>query len=284
LAFDATGRLWVATADSTDHGQDGVFVVSKPGATPVEVVAGLHGPLGLLWYQQSLYVASTGGVDAYRSFDGTRFSDHRRVMTLPAGVGESNELVLAPDGRMQMGISAPCDHCVPSSKWSAAIVSFRPDGSDLRVDASGIRAPVGLVYSGSTLFVTMNQRDDLGAHTPGDWLAVVAPGQAWGYPDCYGQGGTPCVGVPAPTAVLDTHAAVSGVAVVTDRQGTAALVAEWATGKVQRVALRQVGSAYVGIVTPFLTGIKHPVPVLLAPDGAVLVGDWATGTVYRIGR
>jgi len=60
------------------------------------------------------------------------------------------------------------------------VVSFLPDGSDLRVEAGGIRAPVGLAYYPGTndLFVTMNQRDDLGAQTPGDWLAVVRAGQS----------------------------------------------------------------------------------------------------------
>ena len=33
---------------------------------------------------------------------------------------------------------------------------------------------------------------------------------------------------------------------------------------------------------PFLTGLKQPVPVALAPGGAVVVGDWGTGTVYLI--
>src|SRR5207248_833059 len=157
-------------------------VVATAGAAPVEVIAGLHTPLGLLWYQGSLYVASKERVDAYSGFDGTRFAATRTVLTLPAGVGQSNELVLAPDGRMLLGISAPCDHCTPTSTRSASIVSFRPDGSDLQTYAAGIRAPIALVYFPNTsdLFVTMNQRDDLGAATPGDWLAIVRRGQQWG--------------------------------------------------------------------------------------------------------
>ena len=85
------------------------------------------------------------------------------------------------------------------------------------MEATGIRAPVGLAYDalGEHLYVTMNQRDDLESATPGDWLAIVDSGQAWGFPDCYGQGGTACAGVPAPVAVLDPHAAVGGVAIVT---------------------------------------------------------------------
>ena len=49
LAFDPQGRLWAATADISDRGHDGIYMVSAAGAQPVEVVAGLPTPLGLLW-------------------------------------------------------------------------------------------------------------------------------------------------------------------------------------------------------------------------------------------
>src|SRR5207237_6448769 len=132
-----------------------------------------------------------------------------------------------------VGISAPWDHCAPALAWSGAIVSFRPDGSDLSVFAARVRAPFGLAYYPGTndLFVTMNQRDDLGSRTPGDWLAVVREGEEWGFPGCHGQGGAACAGVPQPTATLDKHAAAGGVAIVTGQLGpavgTSAIVAEW---------------------------------------------------------
>ena len=69
------------------------------------------------------------------------------VVTFPTGVGENNALALSPDGRIVLGISAPCDACDPESEYSGAVVSFLPDGSDLRVDARDIRAPVGLTYA-----------------------------------------------------------------------------------------------------------------------------------------
>jgi glucose/arabinose dehydrogenase len=290
LALDPQGRLWATTAAYSDGGSDGVYVLQRPGTAPLKVLTGLRTPLGLLWLGDTLYVASRGSVDAYTGFDGTRFASHTTVVTWAADVGESNEIVLAPDGRLLLGVSAPCDHCVPASRWSAAIVAFRPDGTGLEVYAARIRAPVGLVYLPGTsdLLVTMNQRDDLGARTPGDWLAVVAQGQDWGFPGCYGQGGAACAGVPAPTAVLDRHAAAAGVAIVTGQlgpaAGTSALVAEWTQGKVLRVALSRSGSAYRGSAGPFLAGLKAPVPVLATPDGAVLVGDWKTGAIYRIAR
>jgi glucose/arabinose dehydrogenase len=290
LALDPEGRLWATTAAYSPGAADGVYVIERPGAPPAKVLAGLRTPLGLLWQGDTMYVASTGQVDAYTGFDGTRFADHTTVVTWAPGVGESNEIVRAPDGRLLLGVSAPCDHCVPASRWSAAIVAFRPDGTGLEVYAARIRAPVGLVYFPGTsdVFVTMNQRDDLGGRTPGDWLSVVGQGEDWGFPDCYGQGGAACAGVPAPTATLDRHGAVGGVAIVTGQLGpaigTSALVAEWAVGKVQRVALSRSGSGYRGSVHPFLAGLKDPLPVLATPAGAVLVGDWKTGAVYRVAR
>ncbi|HEY2813214.1 MAG TPA: hypothetical protein VGJ03_07120 [Acidimicrobiales bacterium] len=288
MAFDGQGRLWVATADYSDAGQDALYMIDGAGAAPVAVVTGLHTPLGLVWMGDSLFVSSKERVDAYSGLNGSAFTSTRNVLTLPAGVGEVNGLVIAPDGRMQLGISAPCDHCTPMSDMSGAVVSFLPDGTDLRVDAQRIRAPIGLAYFPNTddLFVTMNQRDDLGDQTPGDWLAIVAPGQSWGFPDCYGQGGAACTGAPSPIATLDPHAAVGDVVIVTGQlgaaTGTAALVAEWQTGKVQRVALTAQGSSFTATVSPFLTGIANPFGLAVGPDQALYAGDWKSGTIYRV--
>jgi glucose/arabinose dehydrogenase len=288
FAFDDEGRLWAATAAYQDAGTDAIYLIPAAGAAPIKVIAAQHTPLGLVWAGDTLYIASAGRVDAYSGFSGGTFAHSRTVLTLPAGVGETNGLAMSSAGRLVLGVSAPCDACTPSTRYAAAVISFLPDGSDLRVEASGIRAPVGLAYYPGTddLFVTMNQRDDLGDATPGDWLSVVRSGQSWGFPACYGQGGTVCAGVPAPVAALDKHAAVSGVAIVTGQLGaavgTSALVAEWTTGKVLRVGLTKAGGTYTGTVESFLTGLTNPVPVAVASDGAIFVGDWGTGMVYRV--
>jgi glucose/arabinose dehydrogenase len=288
FAFDPQGRLWLTAAGLEAHSADGVYVIAHPGARAVKVVSGLNNPIGIAWHGGRLYVASVGRVNAFGGFDGSRFASHTRILDGPVAGGENNLLVMAPDGRFLMGVTATCDHCVPTSKWSGAIVSFRPDGSELRLYAKRIRAPFGLAYFPRTsdLFVTMNQPDDLGVQTPGDWLAIVAQGQDWGFPGCHGQGGSACTGVPQPIAVLDKHAAVGGVAIATGQLGasvgTAALVPEWQSAKVLRVALSRNGSTYKGSVTPFLTGIRNPLAIVLAPDRSLLVGDWATGTIYRV--
>src|SRR3984957_13881479 len=246
---------------------DGVYVIAKQGAQPLKVVAGLNDPLGLAWYAGRLYVASVGRGDAYGGFNGHRFTTHERILSGPVVSGENNLLVMAPDGRFVMGVTATCDHCTPTSALSGSIVSFRPDGSDLRLYARGIRAPFGLAFMPGTseLFASMNQRDDLAKKTPGDWLTLVREGQNWRFPGCYGQGGAICSGVPRSTAVLDVHAAAGGVAITTGQLGasigTSALVPEWALAKVQRVALRKEGFSYQGSVTPFLTGIANPLAI-----------------------
>jgi len=288
FAFDSRGRLWATASGASGHAGDGVFLVARSGAHPVKVVAGPKGPLGLVWIGESLYVSSLGAVTRFSGLDGTHFGSRQTVLHGPVPGGENNNLARAPNGQLLMGISSTCDHCVPASRYAATIVSFRPDGSGLTTFARGVRAAYGLVFYPGTrnLLVTMNQRDDLGAKTPGDWLALVRRGEDWGFPACYGQGGAVCRGVPQPIAVLDKHAAAGGVTVLTtqldSRFAGSALVAEWQTGKVQRIPLERTSSGYRGTAQPFLTGIADPLPVTVTADGAVLVGDWSTGTVYRI--
>jgi glucose/arabinose dehydrogenase len=287
FAFDARGRLWATTSGATDHRADGVWLVAHAGARPVKVISGPKGPLGLTWLRGRLYVASFGRVDVFAGFDGRRFASRREILKEPAGSGWNDNLVATADGRLLMSISASCDHCSPSSKWSGAIVSFRPDGSDVRFYATRVRAGYGLAFvpGTSTLLVSMNQRDDLGAKTPGDWLADVREGEDWGFPGCWGQRGAACKGVPKPIAVLDAHAAAGGVAILprglAATKGPVALVSEWARGKVECVALADGGAAATS-VTPCIAGLESPLPLAATRDGGVLVGDWATGTVWNV--
>src|SRR3954447_11407735 len=272
FAFDARGRLWIARSGSSSHVRDGIYVVARAGAKPVRVVSAVRGPLGLVWVRGNLYVSTLDGVERLSGLSGFAFRRRATILRGPVAGAENNDLVLAPNGRLVMGVSATCDHCTTSPPSSGAIVSFRLDGTDLRVVASGIRAAYGLAYDGGTLYASMNQRDDLGAKTPGDWLAVIHDGENWGFPACYGQGGAACDGVPSPLGVLDPHAAAGGVAVY----GSDVLVAEWVYGKVMRVP---VGG---GAATTLLSGFSHALPLAVAPDGSLLAGDWGTGVVYRI--
>ena len=189
FAFDPQGRLWVATAAFEDEGTDAVYMVAGVGVAPVEVIGDIHTPLGLLWDGDVLYVSSAETVEAFADFDGATFASRSTIVSFPDGVGEVNGLAMSSDGRLVLGISAPCDACAPTSELSGAVVSFRPDGSDLRVEASSIRAPIGLAYYPGTddLFVTMNHQDELGAATPGDWLALVESARTGAFPIATGR-------------------------------------------------------------------------------------------------
>src|SRR5262245_35901025 len=68
MAFDDQGRLWVATAAYDNTGTDAVYLVDAVGSTPEKVISDAHTPLGLLWLDDTLYVAQTGGVEAYSGF------------------------------------------------------------------------------------------------------------------------------------------------------------------------------------------------------------------------
>jgi glucose/arabinose dehydrogenase len=287
FAFDARGRLWAVTSGATDHASDALYLVPSAGVQPIEIAGALDGPLGLAWYRGSLYVASIGRVEAFSGLRGRRFTRRRTILDGPVRGASNNAIVVMANGLLALSVSTTCDHCRPASPWAATIVTFRPDGTDLRVFASGVRAAFGLVSIPGTneLLATMNQRDDLGARTPGDWLAFVRHGQNWGFPGCYGQGGAVCRAVPAPTAVLDEHAAAGGVAIVDGMPGAtpaAAVVAEWQKGKVLRVPLTARGSADAGAgATTLVVGIQSPLPVA-AMEAGFLVGDWSTGVVYAV--
>src|SRR5262249_30982967 len=129
LATDAQGRLWVATAAAADKGTDAIYVVATAGARPVKVVTDVHTPLGIAWVGKTLYVAQHGGVLALNGFDGASFASRSTVVSMPDGTGELNGITQGPDGRLYVGISAPCDACTPEYRYSASIVSFQPDGS-----------------------------------------------------------------------------------------------------------------------------------------------------------
>ena len=110
--------------------------------------------------------------------------------------------------------------------------------------------------------MTINQRDDLGALTPGDLLAQIDEGQNWGFPACWGQGGAACAGVPDPVAVLDKHAAVGSVAIITGQLGAAVGDLRDRPGVERREGparrAQQVRLGLQGTVSPFITGMEHP--------------------------
>ena len=311
LAFDARGRLWSTSAGVQAAASDGVWLVPRRGARPRQVVSGLFSALGLTWHRRELYVSHivphatfaprhTGRVVAYSGFDGRRFARSRVVVDgLPVGRHRVDSIVAGPGGRLYLGIGSESDHEPSSAALAGTVVSFRPDGGGLRVEARGLRNPYGLAVApgGRRLLVSEHGRDDLGLHRPPDELNVVDPrGRArwYGFPGCWGQGGAPCRGAVAPLARLAPHSAPGAVVVVRrfGRWGPSAFVTRFGStfrenptgGDVVRVSLARLGQRRTAPVHRVATGFGHqePLGAALGPGGALYVSLWQSGRIVRL--
>lgn len=305
IAFDPAGGIWTTSSQYGVARSDGVWYVRRRGARPRHVVRGLNAALGLAWYGGELYVSHvvpysasatryTGRVIAYSRFDGRRFKRRRTVVRgIPTGLHRLNSIAPGPGGRLYLGVGSAGD-AYAGSKYGGTVVSFRPGGRGLQVEARGLRNPYGLAFApdGATLLVSDNGRDDLGNGRPPEELnrfTVTAGVPHFGFPRCWGRGGGRCGGTRAPLAELAPHSAVGGVAVATrfGRFGASAFVSEHGstiasppTGSVvRRVPLAGRRSDDVR----FARGFRRydPLGLALAPGGALYVTLHASGRVVR---
>jgi glucose/arabinose dehydrogenase len=274
MAFGPGGRLYVAQ----DTGR--IVSVVRGSHRPRPFASRLVVPLGLLWHGGKLYASESGRVEVFAR-NGAR---RTIVRGLPFKLHQQDAIVAGPDGRLYLGSGSTCDACVERDRRSAAILSFRPDGSDLRVVASGLRNPYGLVFAGRTLYVSVNGRDKLGDGEPAEMVVRIRPRADYGWPDCWPSYALrkligSCAGVTPPVAYLEPHSSADGIA---SWRGDL-FVAEWGEylhhnhGRVV-VRIRR------GRVSTFATGFDHPLALAVGPSGDLLVADWGRGTIYAIRR
>jgi glucose/arabinose dehydrogenase len=309
LAFDRRGRLWATSAGHLVARADGVWMVPRRGARPRHVVRRLFSALGLLWFRGELYVSHvvpyatvsasghTGRVVAFSGFDGRRFARRRVVVDgLPTGRHRVDSLAAGPDGRIYLGVGSEFDARRSANRLSGTVVSFRPSGEDLRVEARGLRNPYGLAFIPGTarLLVSEHGRDDLGDDRPPEELNLIRTrGRArwFGFPRCWGQGGRACRGSVAPLARLRPHSAPGAVVVARrfGRFGRNAFVARYGSsfrgnpsgGDVVRVTLPRRGRSKVRrFATGF--GLQDPLGLALGRRGALYVGLWRSGRIVRL--
>jgi glucose/arabinose dehydrogenase len=189
---------------------------------------------------------------------------------------------------------------VEADRRSAAILSVRPDGRDLRVVARGLRNPFGLAVQPGTgrLFASVNGRDDLPNATapePAETVVRVRRGARYGWPSCWPSWRRkrmvgPCAGVTRPVAYLEPHSSADGIAFTQGpsfpaRYRDGLFVALWGQYYARRYGRRVDFVALPsGRVRRFATGFDHPLAVAFDPHGALLVADWGRGVIYRIQR
>ena len=305
LAFDPAGGMWMSSASYGIAPSDGVWYVRRRGARPRHVVRGLNTALGLTWFRGELFVSHvvpysvthstyTGRVTAFSRFNGRRFERRRTVVRgIPTGRHRVNNVVPGPGGRLYLGVGSAGD-TYAGSRYGATVVSFKPGGGGLRIEARGLRNPYGLDFApdGVTLLVSDNGRDDLGNDRPPEELNrfnVTGPAPHFGFPRCWGRNGGRCEGTLPSFAELAPHSAVGGVAAVRrfGRFGPSVFVAEHGStiaspptgGVVRRVPLKRGPSRDLR----FARGLRRHDPLGLAagPDGALYVTLHRTGRLIR---
>lgn len=283
LAWGPRGRLFA----TEDVGR----LVEIRGGRPRLVASGLRTPLGLAWSGTSAFVSEKGRLERLRISGGKVVARDVIVSGLPAGLHQQDNVVVGPDRRLYFGSGSTCDACRERDPRSAAVLSVRMDGSDLRVVASGLRNPYGLAFQPRTrhLYASVNGRDKLGPHEPAEMVVRIRSGARYGWPACWPSWRKrrlvgACAGVSPPAAYLEPHSSADGIAFWRG----ALYVAEWgqydsdrAGRRVVRIVLGRGGSARE--VTTFADGFDHPLALLPAGRG-LLVADWGRGVVYRISR
>jgi glucose/arabinose dehydrogenase len=303
----------------------------KPDATTVFADAGLNKPFGLAFYPpgpdpQYLYVANTDGVIRfpYRNSDTIARGPAEKLEAelssgglLRGGGHWTRGLVFSPDGKkMYVSIgsrSNVSDNAAEADR--ARIFEFNPDGTNQKVFAWGIRNAVGIAFRPGTqeLWMSTNERDELGDDLVPDYISHVQPGGFYGWPWFYignhqdprHKGAHPELAdkVLVPDVLLQSHCASLNLCFYTGNQFPgeykgdifAAFHGSWnrsrRTGyKIVRVPFDHSNGKVLGEYDDFVTGFVtpegnvwgRPVGVTIANDGSLLFSEDANGTIWRV--
>jgi len=298
--------------------------VNKDGVPDEREVfaTGLKQPLGMALVGPSLYVGNTDAVVAFAYIPGQKKLEGppRKITDLPAG-GYNNHwtrnLLANKEGtKLYVSVgsgSNVAEHGTANELLRANILEMNPDGTELRVYASGLRNPVGMAWEPKTgvLWTAVNERDELGDELVPDYLTGVKPGGFYGWPYSYfGANEDPrrkgerldlVAKAIVPDVDLGSHTASLGLAFYTrqafpEKYRGGAFVGQRGSWNRSKFAGYRV--AFVpfkdgkpaGPPEDFLGGFianedevyGRPVGVAVAPDGALLVVDEPTNRIWRV--
>ncbi len=282
----------------------------------------LNMAFGMALIGNRFYVGNTDGIVVfpYRSGDTQIKRRPEKILDLPAGGHYTRNLLADPAGKkiyVAVGSSGNIDEQRVDEKdpRRAAILQINPDGSGMRVFASGLRNPVGMDWEPKThtLWTVVNERDMLGDELVPDYLTEARDGAFYGWPYSYfGQNEDPRKKGQRPDLVakaikpdfaLGSHVAPLGLAFYQgksfpERYHGGAFIGMH--GSWNRSDLVGYKVAFVpfqngkpsGVIEDFLTGFianpkisqvyGRPVGVAIWTDGSLLVADDAAGKVWRV--
>ncbi|MGV3460114.1 MAG: PQQ-dependent sugar dehydrogenase [Flavobacterium sp.] len=290
----------------------------------VFLTQGLNQPFGMLVIGDWLYVANTDGLMRYPYKPGANTISEAGVKIASLPEGKKNQhwtrnIIANADGTkiyIAVGSSGNiAEDGMAEEMNRACILEVNPDGTGLKVYASGLRNPVGMGWAPGTktLWTAVNERDGLGNDLVPDYLTSVKPGGFYGWPWMYwGSYTDERVKEPkpanlgntiAPEVDLGAHTASLGLAFYT---GTAfpqkyrggAFIAQHGSWN------RKPLSGYKVVFVPFKNGkpagkaedflvgfipnpakgdvYGRPTGIIMAADGSLLLTDDKTNIIWRI--
>ena len=301
---------------SNRRGSSIFAVVPQRDANPrvVELASGLATPNGIAYYQGNLYVAQIDRILRFRDI-AAHLSERLLPEVLPVELPAEKHhgwryIDFGPDGKLYVGIGAPCNVCDRGAEGFAQIVRMNPDGTQREVYAEGVRNTVGFTWHPETdeLWFTDNGRDWLGDDTPPCELNhAPEPGMHFGFPFCHGNDvldpefgeGRSCDEFTEPVRELGPHVAPLGMVfydgdMFPPEYRNQVLIAEhgsWNRSEKIGYRVTRVGFEEDGRATyePFAEGwlqkdevFGRPVDLLVLSDGSLLVSDDYANKIYRI--
>jgi glucose/arabinose dehydrogenase len=155
---------------------------------------GLHSPFGMALVGNELYVANTDAIVRFTYAPGQTHitSQGTKLVELPAGPPNyhwtKNVIASADGSRLYATVgsnSNVAENGIEKEDGRAAIWEIDPRTGSHRIFASGLRNPVGLAWEGGALWVSVNERDELGSDLVPDYMTSVRDGGFYGWPYSY---------------------------------------------------------------------------------------------------
>jgi glucose/arabinose dehydrogenase len=162
-------------------------------------IEALNSPIGMALVGDTLYVADSDAVVSFPYHTGELaiHTQPRRLTALPGGTINhhwTKSLLASPDGKkLYVGVGSNSnagENGLAVEKERAAVWEINRTTGHHRVFASGLRNPVGLAWQpdSGALWVSVNERDELGDHLPPDYMTSLRDGAFYGWPfSYYGQ-------------------------------------------------------------------------------------------------
>jgi len=328
FAKDFKRPRWLTVAPNgdiflADTGAGEIIVLRDPqktgGAQEREVFSdGMKRPFGIAFHENYVYIGNTNELLRFRYDPKTskRLGEKEHLLDLPTGGHDTRSLAFSADGKhLFIGVGSNSNIDTGEDPRRAAVTICDPDGKNARLYATGLRNPVGLVLEPVTgaVWITVNERDELGDDLPPDYLTSLKDGGFYGWPYSYiGDNVDPRVKPQRPDLVaraiipdvlLAAHVAPLQFAFYSGKQfpesyrGGAFVAAHGSWNRAKRSGYQVAFVAFKNgkpsaDPVPFMTGLVpdpggqdvygRPVGVAVAPDGSLLISDDGAGVIYRI--